>query len=328
MNNFNILLMKNATIVIVLVVISHFAFSQLRVELKNAPGEPALLGEGFISTSINERDFALSPNGKEIYFTISTPQSTFQTIVFSQQDQSGNWSAPAVVSFAGHFSDLEPTLSADGKKLYFASNRPIEGNKPKDFDIWVTERSGNAWSTPKNLGAPVNTEFDEFYPSIAKNGNLYFTAQYKEGVGREDIFMAQWRNGNYEKPVPLDTAINSKGYEFNAYVDPDEKFLLFTGYGRKDDMGRGDLYVSLKDMQGKWLPSKNIKFLNSTRLDYCPFVSPDKKVLFFTSERGALPVSFESKATYDQIQKINESTLNGMGNIYWVSFEKVLQAVR
>jgi Tol biopolymer transport system component len=233
-----------------------------------------------------------------------------------------------VVSFAGTFSDLEPALSADGKKLYFASNRPLHGNQPKDFDLWVAERNGNAWSEPKNLGNSVNTDSDEFYPSIAKSGNLYFTAQYKEGVGREDIFLAAWKNGQFEKPIALDTAVNTKGFEFNAFVDPDEQFIVFTGYGRKDDTGRGDLYMSIKDAKGKWQPAKNLKFLNSSRLDYCPYVSPDKTILFFTSERAALPVSFDTKASYDQIQKINQQTLNGTGNIYWVSFEKVMESHR
>jgi hypothetical protein len=320
--------MKNATVAIVLMAISHFTFGQMRMELQNPPVEPALLGEGFISTSINERDFALSPDGNEIFFTVSTPQSTFQTIVFSQKDKSGNWSKPEIVSFAGKFSDLEPAFTADGKKLYFASNRPVEGSKPKDFDIWVVERKGNTWGEPRNLGAPVNTDADEFYPSIAKSGNLYFTAQYKDGVGREDIFLAQWKNNVFEKPMAMDTAINTKGFEFNAFVDQDETFILFTGYGRKDDTGRGDLYMSLKDTDGKWLPAKNVNFINSSKLDYCPYVSSDKKILFFTSERWDLPVSFESRTNYDEIQKINQRTLNGTGNIFWISFDAVLKAIR
>ncbi len=320
--------MKKHLIAILMVSLSGLLLAQSKIELKNPPPEATLLAEGFISTSINERDFALSPDGTEIYYTISTPQSTFQTIVFSKKDKNGKWSKPEVSSFAGKFSDLEPAFSADGKRLYFASNRPLEGGKPKDFDIWMVERNGNAWGEPQNAGAFVNTESDEFYPSITKSGNLYFTAQYKEGVGREDIFMASWKNDHFEKPVPLDTAVNSKGFEFNAFVDPDEKFILFTGYGRKDDAGRGDLYMSLKDAEGKWLPAKNLTFLNSSRLDYCPYVSPDKKILFFTSERAFLPVSFEVKATYDQIHRVNQSTLNGTGNIYWVSFDKALDAIR
>jgi hypothetical protein len=82
----------------------------------------------------------------------------------------------------------------------------------------------------------------------------------------------------------------------------------------------------VKDTKGKWLPSKNLALLNSTRLDYCPYVSPDKKTLFFTSERTTLPVSFEKITSYDEIKRINQATQNGKGNIYWVSFEKVMEA--
>ncbi|MEQ1584322.1 MAG: hypothetical protein ABL895_00470 [Cyclobacteriaceae bacterium] len=317
--------MKKLLTTIAVLVLPLFVIGQSEFEFAYPPAVVTLLAEGFVSTPMNERDFALTPDGTEIYYTISTPQSGFQTIVFSRKDKNGKWSKPEVVSFAGMFSDLEPAFSADGKKLYFASNRPLQGNQPKDFDLWVVERKENVWGGPKNLGTSVNTESDEFYPSIAKSGNLYFTAQYKEGVGSEDIFMASWRNGEFEMPIAMDTAVNSKGFEFNAFVDPDEQFILFTGYGRKDDTGRGDLYISAKDARGKWLPSKNLKALNSSRLDYCPYVSPDKKILFFTSERAPLPVSFETKASYNQIQKINQQTLNGTGNIYWVSFEKVME---
>jgi len=320
--------MKRTIMLLTFIISISSLYAQMPLEIKNPPSESTLFQEGFISTPMNERDFAITPDGSEIYYTISTPQSSFQTIVFSRKDKNGKWSRPEVVSFAGTFSDLEPALSADGKKLYFASNRPLQGNQPKDFDLWVVERDGNAWSEPKNLGPSVNTDSDEFYPSIAKSGNLYFTAQYNDGVGREDIFLAAWKNGQFEKPIALDTAINSKGYEFNAFVDTDEQFILFTGYGRKDDTGRGDLYMSIKDARGKWQPAKNLKALNSSRLDYCPYVSPDKTILFFTSERAALPVSFDTKASYEQIQKINQQTLNGTGNIYWVSFEKVMESLR
>ena len=319
--------MKNAIPFLIFLSPIYFLSAQTPIDLKHPPAEMTLFAEGFVSTSMNERDFALSPDGKEIYYTISTPESSFQTIVFSTLRKDG-WSKPEIVPFAGKYSDLEPAFNTDGNKMYFASNRPPTGGQPKDFDIWVVERSGSTWGVPKNLGGAVNTESDEFYPSISKSGNLYFTAQYKDGVGKEDIFLASWKTDHFEKPIPLDTAVNSKSYEFNAFVDLDEEFILYTSYGRKDDKGRGDLYMSVKDANGKWLPSKNLATLNSTRLDYCPYVSPDKKILFFTSERTTLAVSFERKTSYDEIKKINQVTQNGKGNIYWVSFEKVMEAFR
>ena len=300
------------------------AHAQIKIDLAGTPPQPRLFAEGIISTSLNERDFAIAPDGREIYFTITVPQSTFQTIVFMRKD-GVSWSKPQVTPFAGRFSDLEPAFSPDGKRLYFASNRPVSGNKPKDFDIWVVERAGNTWGEPRNLGAPVNTLADEFYPSVAKNGNLYYTGQYDGGVGKEDIYVSAWSGGAYTQPVALDTMVNSGFYEFNAFIDPDEQFIIFSSFGRNDDTGRGDLYISIKDKSGKWTKARNLQVANSERLDYCPYVSPDKKVFFFTSERSALPVSFDSRTSYEEISRISRSALNGTGNIYWMQFDSLKQ---
>lgn len=212
--------------------------------------------------------------------------------------------------------------------MYFSSNRPVDGNSAKDFDIWRVSRVGSGWGNPENVGPSVNTSADEFYPSITKSGSLYFTAAYEGGVGKEDIYVAIPQGSGFQKPVPLDTAINSRFYEFNAFVAPDERYILFTSYGRKDDSGGGDLYISLRDATGKWQPARNLKELNSRQLDYCPYVSPDGKSLFITSERHQLPTSFpDSKATYKSVVNRVLSPANGTGNIYWIDFQKVLNFV-
>ena len=309
------------TIPFALFMLAAVAQDTFPLELKPSPDKVSLLSEGFISTFINERDFAVTPDGSELYFTISSPKSTFQTIVFCKKLEEGKWTKPEVVSFAGEFSDLEPALSVDGKTLYFSSNRPITGSAVKDFDVWKVTRVGNGWGKPENLGTPVNTEADEFYPSIAKSGNLYFTAQYKGGVGREDIYVSHFVKGIYQQSMPLDTAVNSRMYEFNAFVSPDEKYILFTSYGRKDDSGGGDLYFSVKDENDRWRPSINLKELNSPQLDYCPYVSPDGKSLFFTSERHQLPATFVTeRATFKKMVGTYLNLLNGTGNIYWIDF--------
>ncbi len=291
---------------------------------QSPPAAPELVQLKQANTFINERDFALSPDGQEIYFTISTPKSSFQTIVFCHK-KNGKWSAPQVASFAGNYSDLEPAFSADGNTLYFSSNRPLQGKEVKDFDIWRVKRTPKGWSNPEHLGNIINTPADEFYPSITNSGNLYFTAQYKGGVGREDIYLASFVNGSFQKPVALDTAINSKMYEFNAFVAPDESYILFTSYGRKDDMGGGDLYISVKDASNHWKAAVNLKEINSAQLDYCPFVSPDGRGLFFTSERHQLPTFFKGRISdYQRLKEIYEQPLNGTGNIYWVDWKKLL----
>ncbi|MGB5007486.1 MAG: hypothetical protein WBO39_11160 [Ferruginibacter sp.] len=302
------------------------ASAQQHIGLNQPPEVAEIFGKDFISTGISERDFALSPDGTELFYTIQSPQGIFQTIVYSKKDSKGNWSKPEVAPFAGRFSDLEPAFTADGKKLFFSSNRPLSGSEIKDFDIWVVEKEKDKWGEPRNLGSPVNTKEDEFYPSITKTGNLYFTAAYKNGIGKEDIFMVKWENGKYGETVVLDTAVNSKMYEFNAFVSPDEDFIIFSSYGRKDDMGRGDLYMSMKDASGNWQPAKNLSQLNSAKLDYCPFVSFDKKILFFTSERTNIKNAYPDKPVMiDDLIEYFTSPQNGGGDIYWISFDKILE---
>jgi hypothetical protein len=311
------------------VICSQQVFAQQKIRLDNSSLVPALVAENVISTGLGERDFALSPDGKELLYTLQSGQGVFQTILYMRKDQAGNWSKPEIAPFAGRYSDLEPAFSPDGKRVFFSSNRPVTGSATKDFDIWFVEKAVNGWGEPQNVGAPVNTSADEFYPSVTKSGNLYFTAAYKHAVGKEDIWVAKWENGKYSEAVSLDTTVNSKLYEFNAFVSPDEDFIIFTSFGRKDDKGRGDLYMSMKDASGKWAPARNLAFLNSDKLDYCPFVSFDKKTLFFTSERHSLKNMYlEAAVKIDELTRSLKNTQNGLSDVYQVSFEKVMESLR
>ncbi|MBS1598011.1 MAG: PD40 domain-containing protein [Bacteroidetes bacterium] len=298
----------------------------VRFDFSMVPGTPKVFGEGVVSTGMYERDMAISPDGTEMFYTIVAPQNVFSAIIYLQKDAKGNWSDPEVASFSGEYSDMEPAFTGDGKKLFFVSNRPLKGDSAKDFDIWYVEKTNGKWANAVNIGKPVNTDANEFYPSLATNGNLYFTAAYDKGKGKEDIYVAKWENGKYADPVSLDTAINSSFYEFNAFVSRDEQFIIFTSFGRKDDKGRGDLYISQKDASGKWQPARNLAIINSERLDYCPFVSFDKKIFFFSSERSSLKETFVgAPAKYQTLIDQRNSILNGQSNIFWVSLDTILK---
>ena len=299
--------------------------SNAQLKFVNPPQEPALFGGTMINSSAGERDFALSPDGTELFYTLQSPRSTnFQTIVYRKKNAKGVWSKPSLAPFAGNYSDLEPFFSQDGNELFFSSNRPLNGKAIKDFDIWYVKKEKGKWGEPHNLGSPINTDKDEFYPSVAANGNLYFTAAYSNAIGKEDIYIARWNINKYEVPVPLDSAVNSKTYEFNAFVSPDESYIIFSSYGRNDDRGGGDLYMSTKNENGYWQPAKALQLLNSEKIDYCPFVSADKKILFFTSERTNLQNFYDQRIGFEELKNNITGLLNGSGNIYWVSFEKIL----
>jgi len=291
------------------------------------PDSPGVFMENVVSTNLNERDMAIAPDGRELFYTIQANQHALSTIIRLKKLSNNKWSEPEVASFSGKYSDLEPAYSPDGKKLYFSSNRPTEGSNTKDFDIWVVENANGEWSEPKNLGIPINTTANEFYPSVTTAGNIYFTAEYENNVGKEDIYTSRWVNGKYTAPVPLDTAVNSKLWEFNAFVTADDRYIIFTSYGRKDDQGGGDLYISTKSAEGKWTPAKRLSSINSDKLDYCPFVTADQKVFFFTSGRHDLS-SPEKARSFRELTKTYNGVNNGSENIYWMSFTKLLDSVK
>ncbi len=287
-----------------------------------------LFEPGVISTGLNERDASFSPDGDEMYFTIWMSQR--KGVIVRSTQQKGIWQTPEVVSFSGIFSDLEPSVSPDGEMLYFVSNRPLhEGEKTKDYDIWAVKKTGAEWGEPWNLGSSINTGKNEFYPSVTKDGTIYFTAEYENSIGGEDIFYSRRSaNGQYEKPQNVGSQVNSNGPEYNAYVAPDESFLIFGSWGRKDGLGGGDLYISYRENSGNWTKAKNMgKKINSTALDYCPGLSPNGEYFFFTSQRFAHAAEPEKKLTYSEILAIESSPQNGNGDIYRIK-ASILDSLR
>ncbi|MCC6584504.1 MAG: PD40 domain-containing protein [Chitinophagales bacterium] len=272
------------------------------------------------------RDFALSPKQDELFITVESNKNVFSSILHLTKDGK-KWKVE-LASFSGKYSDIEPTFTPDGNTLYFVSNRPLQKDSAvKDFDIWKTEKIKGVWSEPENLGAPINTDANEFYPAVTTNGKLYFTAAYKEkAVGKEDIWVSSLENGKYTQPLVLPETVNSRFYEFNAFVSPDDSYIIFTSFGREDDLGGGDLYISKKDAKGDWLPAKNLgENINSKGLDYCPFVSFDKKYFFFTSDRNSIQKSYKTKLSLDTFLKEIGQLQNGKGNIYWIDADEVLR---
>lgn len=280
-----------------------------------------LFAPGILSDGLSNRDFTISPKGDEIFFTLQQPRFASSTILYLTKNN-GKWSNPEVASFSGKYRDLEAAFSPDGQTIYFSSDRPVSGDKTKDFDIWKVKRLANGkWGEPENLGATVNSGKNEFYPSVTKNGNLYFTAELPDGKGSEDIVVCKWTGTAYSKPESLPEDINTKNDEFNAFVDPDEQFVLFSCEGRADDMGRGDLYISRKDNKGNWLPVKHLPSpVNSTALDYCPFVTWDKQYLVFTSNRMNSGFKDGKVKDYQKLKQLLNTPGNGWDDIYWVKF--------
>ena len=269
---------------------------------------------------LNVRDLCISKDQSEAFFTIQSPDGAISQLVCMRKSESG-WSEPELLSFCDENSYMEAFLSDDGLRLYFASDRPGNGAKAnvKNFDLWYAERKSvsDDWSEPINLGKTVNSENNEFYPSLSKNNNLYFTMDAKTGRGKDDIYCCAWNGKKYASPVLLNDNINSTGYEFNAFIFSDERFLLYTKYNTPDGKGSGDLYIARKDQNGAWQKAENLgSVINTPFMEYCPFYDEKTQTLYFTSKRNLLQSKdFKSVEEFQNYVNQNE---NGLSKIYRV----------
>ena len=269
------------------------------------------------------RDFTMNNNQTEAYVSAQSNLEE-KSVILRISKKDGKWNKVEIASFSGKYRDLEPFLSPDNLKLFFVSNRPLtKQGELKDVDIWFVERTSitSDWSEPKNIGAPINTEADEFYPSVAKNGNLYFTSVGHNAMGEDDIFVSEYKNGKYSKPLALKGGVNTKSYEYNSFISPNEEYLIFGGYNRQDGLGSGDLYISFKNDDNTWTRAKNMgDKINSKFMDFCPFVTQSGTQIYFTSRRSNIDAN-KSITSVQNLLNVFNGYQNGFNRIYKTSFD-------
>ncbi len=285
------------------------------------PTELEILAPDVISTSLYERDIAISADGQMLVYTLGDYKQTIRNLVMISL-QEGSGSEMTMLPFNSSHHDIEPFFSTDGSRLYFASNRPIGGDTSRfDYNIWYVEVNDGDWSVPVPMPEEINSLGDEFYPAVSSSKTIYFTASRPDGIGREDIFLSKWIEGNYQDPELLDSMINTEFYEFNAYISPDEDLLIFSSFGRPDDIGGGDLYISQRNEEGQWIAARNLgQSVNSPALDYCPFVDLESGTFYFTSERSN-GTDLSPINSIEEMRNYAARIQNGFGNIYFAPIE-------
>lgn len=176
--------------------------------------EAEIVGENVISTGHNEGAHCISANGKLLLYTICNKKPSLGSCdIYLTKLIGENWSEPVNISKPINSTawESQPTLSADGKSIYFVSNRAGGfGGK----DLWVSHNVDGYWQEPVNLGPEINTIFDEQTPSIHfDNETLYFSSDGHPGLGKQDIFYSRKVNGKFTKPVNLGYPINTNKNE-------------------------------------------------------------------------------------------------------------------
>ncbi|MBN2430075.1 MAG: PD40 domain-containing protein [Acidobacteria bacterium] len=279
--------------------------------------EPAVFAPDIISTAHDERDTAIAPDGDEFYYTQLGP--SFPVIMMVKR-QNGRWLPPTVASFSGCYGDLEPCFAADGQRLYFVSNRPLAGqSEPKDYDIWYVERSTGDWGKPVNPGAPLNTDRNEFYPSLTADGQLIFCASHDGGLGGEDLYLTRYFEGAWSVPANLGANVNTAADDYNPFIAADGSYIIYTSHGWGAGQGSGDLWISFRNADGTWRQAINMGArVNSSSFDYCPKVTPDGRYLFFTSNRSPYPTFTKTPVDYPTLVDRLSRCRNGRHDLYWM----------
>ena len=288
---------------------------------------PQMFGEGIISTRDDEFGGQFSPDGKTLWFSKSVPRFHLDTIFISNY-RGGRWSDPEVASFSGQWHDYDPTISPDGKRLFFISDRPRASETHAHYDIWVLDKTQNGWSDPKNLDSPINGDWSSHFAVATNNGTLYFTSDRPGSKGYLDVWRSRFVDGHYAEPENLGDVINNAAWaNFEVYVMPDERFMIVSAYGHDDGLGDCDLYVSY-NRGGIWQPLQNMTNVNSAARDYSARVTPDGKYLIFTSERGLPTQTRSAPWTYREFTQAIRSPRNGLGDIYQIDLSAALPKPR
>jgi Tol biopolymer transport system component len=295
--------------------------------------QPELFGEGVISTPDDELGITFTQDGRTAYFTKRTPTTNTppRLVICVTHRVGGGWSEPEVAPFSGRFNDFSPTISPDGARMFFSSDRSVPGRtaaagEPPDVDLWVMEATGRGWSEPRDLGAPIDSPAVEQGSSVAADGTLYFSSNRPGGKGSFDLYRARLVAGRYAAPENLGD-LNSAAYEGQPCVAPDQSFIVFASTGRADALHgdgvlypRGDLYVSFRTASGSWSVPRNLGApINSAAAESNPSLSPDGRWLYFTSERSPFTVPMPHRLSARELMAQLRATLSGSGNIYRIA---------
>ena len=188
-------------------------------------------------------------NGKKAKYTEGVSRLKIYT---AKRQNATNWSVPTELPFSENNSDAcHPTISIDGDKLYFSSNR-VGGYG--GMDLYVCDKIDNGtWGKPKNLGAKINTAKNEVFPFIHADGTLFYSSDGLSGSKGLDIFYTKWETTDFSNPTPnkqksgfstpinLGDLFNSDKDDFGFIIDLDMKNGYLTS-NRVGGVGSDDIY--------------------------------------------------------------------------------------
>jgi outer membrane protein OmpA-like peptidoglycan-associated protein len=252
-----------------------FSFSNAKINKQHPIGKR-------INSKFHEGPLCFSTDGKWVYFTQNNLKRGKKgedskgvrnlSLCRAQVSKNGKWKNVESLGINNvEYSVAHPSISSDGKTLYFSSDMPggFGGS-----DIYSLELGENGFiGQVKNLGPQINTEGNEMFPFISSDQKLFFSSNGLVGLGGLDVFVVSVEANSSAKPMNLGRPINSQKDDFSFYLSKDNR-KGYLSSNRDGGMGDDDIYsiemikpIVLKTFAtGKVIAAENGQQLNGVKI--------------------------------------------------------------
>lgn len=295
-----------------------------------------------VNTRFHEGPLCFSPDNKTVFFTRNNiskgknrrDQKGIQNLKLfkSTIDAEGKWLNEEVLNFnSTEYSVGHPSISTDGKTLYFASDMPGGFG---GADIYkVNLNPDGTYGQPVNMGKEINTEGQEMFPWISSDGNLFFSSNGHVGLGGLDVFvMLADKNGAFGKMMNVGKPLNSQNDDFAFTMNPDNKTGYFSS-NREGGKGDDDIYsyTLLKpfktslSVQGIITDLRTKEILPGATVN----LTDDKGKIIQTvtaDEKGTYSFDVEPELNY-KVEATKDTYFNNSGTFTTINLDPTLEVI-
>lgn len=201
-----------------------------------------------MNSTMHEGPVTFNRKGDQVFFTRNNEENGVQKAdskgvtrlkIYEARKGEFDWENARELPFNNdEYSSCHPSLSPDGRRLYFTSDMP---GGYGGFDLYFVEKRGESWSMPINLGPEINTPQNEVFPFIHESGVLFFSSNGHNSRGGLDIFMVNISTQTWGRVVNLGIPFNSPHDDLGFILNPDADFGFFAS-SRSGGVGKDDIY--------------------------------------------------------------------------------------
>jgi hypothetical protein len=255
---------------------------------------PGMTAEIFAPEVFNEGEFlgcsGFFKNGTVFVFGSMKPNSDWRLrpVLIMEMKKNNRWTKPRIAPFS-KYAPYNFTVGPDDQTLYFTTLKSPDKTTHmfmEQANIWAVKLEMDGWTEPVMMGGSINTErYYENYPSVTNDGTVYYMSRREVGAGRPDVWRSRNLDGVYGEAENLGDFANTEGSDIDPFVAPDESYLIVC-QEKEGGFGTFDLYVYFQREDKSWTEAINLgEGVNSAGFEARPYVTPDGKYLFFTSNR-------------------------------------------